>query len=218
MGALFFVARFLTPDVLNYVHYVITRDNMAIIYMLRHSETEFSKLKNVCGVSDPPLSEEGIVRAQHRAHVLRNLRFSAAYSSPLKRCFQTLGIMRPGMAYEIDQRLREINFGELEGRHIPEVFHVKKDTPDAYEDDWKTYHFPGGDNMVDYFERAGETVREIAAQPNDAILLVTHNGFINSVLANLVFCDIDMLFTVPCPTCGLVRLWQQDGRFCYELI
>ena len=191
---------------------------MAIIYLLRHSETEYSKLRHVCGASDPPLSEEGIARAQHRAHVLEGLSFGAIYSSPSKRCFQTLEIMKPEAAYTIDERLREIHFGELEGSYIPDVFRVSKDAPDAYEDDWKTYHFPGGDNMVEYFERAGETVSGFAERPEDTILLVTHNGFINSVLANLVFCDIDKLFIVPCPTCGLVRLWQDGGRFQYDLI
>ena len=190
---------------------------MAIIYLLRHSETEYSKLRHVCGVSDPPLSDEGVIRAKTRAHVLEGLNPGAIYSSPSQRCFRTLELMKPEAAYTIDERLREIHFGELEGSYIPDVFRVRKDAPDAYEDDWKTYHFPGGDNMVEYFERAGETVSGFAARPEDAILLVTHNGFINCVLANLVFCDIDKLFTVPCPTCGLVRLWQDNGRFRYEL-
>ena len=190
---------------------------MAIIYLLRHSETEYSKQRHVCGASDPPLSEEGIARAQSRAHVLEGLNFRAIYTSPSKRCFQTLEIMKPGAAYTIDERLREIHFGELEGSYIPDVFRVRKDAPDAYEDDWKTYHFPGGDNMVEYFERAGETVSSFAARPEDMILLVTHNGFINSVLANVVFCDIDKLFTVPCPTCGLVELKRENGVFSYKM-
>ena len=189
---------------------------MAFIYLLRHSETEYSKLHNVCGVSDPPLSEEGVIRAKTRASILEGLNFGAIYSSPSKRCFQTLEIMKPGAAYTIDERLREINFGELEGQPIRKVFREKADAPGMYDDDWKTYHFFGGDNMVEYFERAGETVSGFAARPEDAILLVTHNGFINCVLANLVFRDIDKLFTVPCPTCGLVELKWENGVFSYN--
>lgn len=190
---------------------------MATVYLIRHSETEYSKLRKVCGVSDPPLSEEGIARAQSRAYVLEGLRFGAIYSSPSRRCFHTLEIMKPGLTYSIDERLREIHFGELEGKHIPDVFRENASAPDRYDDDWKTYDFRGGDKMTEYFERAGETAREYAARTEETVLLAAHNGFINCVLANLVFRDIDMLFTVPCPTCGLVELKNQNGLFSYRI-
>lgn len=190
---------------------------MATIYMLRHSETEYSRLRKICGVSNPPLSDEGFELARARAHVVNGRSFAAILTSPSQRCIQTLDTMMSGSVYSIDARLREIDFGALEGKPINEVFRACKDAPDAYEDDWKTYHFPGGDNMVTYFEQAGETVLELAERPEDAILLISHNGFINSVLANLVFRDIDKLFTVSCPTCGMVELKKGNGSFAYRI-
>lgn len=191
---------------------------MATIYLLRHSETEYSRLHNVCGVSDPPLSEQGIARAKSRAHVLDGLRFGTVCSSPSRRCIQTLELMLPGVAGKVDGRLREIHFGELEGKPIPEVFHESKDVPGTYVDDWKTYNFTGGDSVMDYFRRAGETAREYADGPeDDAVLIVSHNGFIACVLANLVSEDIDKLFTVPIPTCALIRITREGGSFGYQV-
>ena len=191
---------------------------MATIFMLRHGDTEYSKLKNICGVSNPPLSGEGRRKALKRKAALEEYHFDSTYTSPLIRCTETLQIMAPEIRYEIDSRLIEIDFGELEGKPIKDVFSENRDTPDTYSDDWETYHFPKGDNMADYFDRAGETVRTFAGKKEDAILLVTHNGFINSVIANLVYRDIGKLFTVPCHTCDIIKLWEENGRFHHEIL
>ena len=191
---------------------------MATIYLLRHSDTEYTHLKLICGVSDPPLSNEGKVCAQNNSGIFSAHRFDRVFSSPAQRCTMTLNVMAPGYEYDTDVRLREIDFGELEGLPIKEVFHENTDQPGTYYDDWQMYHFPCGDNIVEYFRRAGDTVLAYADRPENAILLVTHNGFINSVIANLVMQDIRQLFTVPCHTCDMVKLWRKNGQFFYKLL
>jgi broad specificity phosphatase PhoE len=96
------------------------------LYLVRHGETIWNEQGRFCGRSDPPLTERG----RHQAISLRALIgdevFGRVISSPSLRAVETAQL-----AYgepRVDDRVREIDFGVLEGRTWAECSSMSRST------------------------------------------------------------------------------------------
>ena len=107
---------------------------MPIIYYIRHGETEWNALGRLQGVQDIPLNELGRTQSVHAGGILADLLKRDGQStssidfvaSPLGRARQTMDLMRgvlklPLSGYALDERLREIGYGEWEGSTLAEA-------------------------------------------------------------------------------------------------
>lgn len=91
------------------------------IHLIRHGVSQGNLLGQYIGRTDSPLAPEGIER-------LRELKRSGAYpqaqayfSSPLKRCVQTLEVLYPGVQPVLIDDFRECDFGDWEGKTAQEL-------------------------------------------------------------------------------------------------
>ncbi len=88
-------------------------------YFVRHGETVWNVQHRLQGVHDIPLDEKGIRQAEelHRQLIAEGVHFVRVYSSPLSRALRTAEIVSGQPASEIfcDDRLREMEFGSMEG-------------------------------------------------------------------------------------------------------
>lgn len=77
-------------------------------YIIRHGETLLNKLGKAQGLTDSPLTSDGIQSAVKLKQALCNVEFSAAYSSDLSRAYNTAKIIC-GDFFDVhkDIRLRE---------------------------------------------------------------------------------------------------------------
>jgi len=117
------------------------------IYYLRHGETEWNALGRLQGTKDIPLNARGRDQAVQAGGILADLlerdgRDKAAIpyvSSPLGRARMTMELARgklelPVADYALDDRLREIGYGEWEGSTLAEMqfadpgFYAKRQT------------------------------------------------------------------------------------------
>ncbi|MDN5304590.1 MAG: hypothetical protein PWP46_1476 [Fusobacteriaceae bacterium] len=87
------------------------------IYIIRHGETEWNIIKKWQGHKDSNLTELGKLQAKKLAERLKNIDFNKIYSSPLGRAHDTAKIIKGNkeVNIELDDRLKEINMGVLEG-------------------------------------------------------------------------------------------------------
>lgn len=92
------------------------------LYLLRHGETDWNKEWRLQGSFDIPLNEKGIAQAQDAALRYKDLSFDVVISSPLQRALNTARIIAEphGLTVQTDERLREICFGDLEGKSVEE--------------------------------------------------------------------------------------------------
>ncbi len=131
------------------------------IYYLRHGETDWNKTGRLQGTLDIPLNELGRRQAVHAGRVLADLiphnghvKDGLAFvASPLGRARTTMELVRgelslPPADYGLDDRLREIGYGEWEGRTLaesevldPEIFARRQ------FDKW-TVGAPGGETYA----------------------------------------------------------------------
>ena len=81
-----------------------------------HSTSRDNEAGVRAGWNDPELSAKGIEQAETLKGLLTNQDFDSIYASDLKRTIQTVTIALPGMEIVQDSRLREMNYGVLNGR------------------------------------------------------------------------------------------------------
>ena len=88
------------------------------LYIIRHGETSWNVQRRLQGASDTDLNENGITLAKRTGEALKEIPFDLCFTSPLKRAKMTAELILAGRNIPIydDERLREISFGEWEGR------------------------------------------------------------------------------------------------------
>ncbi len=148
------------------------------IYITRHGQSQWNVEGKVQGVTDTPLTQNGIDQAHELALKIKNEKFQIdeILHSPLSRAADTARIIAEenNIPLTLDVRLIEQNFGEFEGHEWskhPGVFHeAKKQFANDYN---------GGESMLRLGQRIYnllDELKERSARENKTFLLVTHGG------------------------------------------
>jgi broad specificity phosphatase PhoE len=96
------------------------------LWLLRHGETEWSLSGAHTGRTDLPLTARGEVRAAAIGNYLKGRPFALVLTSPMQRARETCRLAGYGAQAQIDDDLREWDYGDYEGRSTPEI---QKDRP-----------------------------------------------------------------------------------------
>ena len=158
--------------------------------LIRHGKTEYTETGRYCGASDPPLSERG--RAELEASEVKTFLPTCppdlVFSSPLSRAVETADLLFadfPSLPLLVSQELREIDFGDFEGR----TFAGDLEYDPAYQawlDTNCTALIPGGDFPDRFFEDAAvgfETIVETCETEGvSRAAIVTHGGVLSAIL------------------------------------
>ena len=166
-------------------------------YLARHGETEWNRTGRMQGHLGVPLNAEGRRQATRLAGRLRNVEFSAIYSSDLARAAETARIIAAGrdLAIRDEADLREFSYGEWEGLTLEEV---ETRYPGALAERIEAggnlgFTAPGGESAIDAIRRvrrfSARASASLAAGEN--ILVVAHGG----TLRALVVCLLDLADT-----------------------
>ena len=86
------------------------------IWITRHGQTKYNKMKLMQGRTDEPLNETGIAQAKAARERIGDVHFDAVYASPLDRAIVT-GAIIGGVSRDeviIDERIIETDFGKYE--------------------------------------------------------------------------------------------------------
>lgn len=143
------------------------------LYSIRHGQTLWNLENKICGVTDLPLTSEGIAQARNAAERLSSLSLDLIISSPMLRARQTAQwIGEPQKTpISLDHRLLEQNYGLLEGqpRNSAEFWAVKRRF---------AYRYPQGESMLQLAQRVYNLLDELkATYPSSfKLLLVSHGG------------------------------------------
>ena len=159
--------------------------SLPTIYFIRHGETAWNAAGRFQGSKDIPLNDLGRVQATHagdvlgdlvarNGHALDDLAFVA---SPLMRARVTMELVRtelrlPPEGFALDDRLREIAYGEWEGSTLPEM---RASHPGLFaereRDKWHVSP-PGGESYVSVTQRMREWYDSL---PGNTVA-VSHGG------------------------------------------
>ena len=152
-------------------------------YIVRHGQTDWNVQKKIQGHTDIPLNETGHMESKRLAAELTGTTFDVAYSSDLKRAYETSLIIKNNHALDVfkDKRLRERHFGKWEGRYFSELDALTNEDKSDVETD---------EAMI---QRAFEFLNEaVHVNRGKTILIVTHGGLMRSILVKAM----SLTFTV----------------------
>jgi broad specificity phosphatase PhoE len=164
-----------------------------ILYFLRHGETQASQTGGYCGVSDVALTPEGYQMAEEFAAAYKSLPWSAVFCSPLRRSLDTARPLCAAVGLEMQPRdgLREIAYGQWEGKTPEEVNHQFHDEYVSWLADPGWFGPTGGERGVDIARRSLIVLDEIErTYPDGNILVVSHKATTRIMLCFLLGIDV----------------------------
>jgi len=156
---------------------------LTTIGLIRHGVTEWNELGKAQGVSDIPLNKIGKQQAFALANRLSlDLEWDLIVSSDLSRAIETAQIISSKLKFPVsirDERIREINCGEIEG--TTEVERVNK-----WGSNWREMNL-GMEKFEDVSNRGLEFLNQLAITYKDKrVLVVSHGALIGLTLQRLM--------------------------------
>ncbi len=172
------------------------------LLLVRHGETQWNRDQRFQGQMDIPLNETGVAQAQQVAAFLGSQPIDVAFSSPLKRSWETAAAIchytgpdgtpaHPHLQLTAVPGLQEISHGLWEGKLQADI---KADFPGQLEL-WQTspeqVQMPEGENLGQVWERTrsawADIVAKTQANGSDTLALVSAHDAINKAAICQVF-------------------------------
>lgn len=148
-----------------------------ILYVVRHGETEWNTKHLVQGISDIPLTENGINEAKKLQELVSNLDIDVCISSPLTRARQTAQIITNNkLPVNIDDRIIERDWGMNKGALIDSV-----DTIDCWDVILNT-KVQNIECIQDFMYRVSDFIEDIKVRFKDKkVLVVAHSAVLRVI-------------------------------------
>lgn len=191
------------------------------IYIIRHGETDWNKVRRLQGRSDIPLNDEGRRLARITGKALEKVAFRCVYTSPLIRAKETAMLVKGDRDIPVieDARLQEISFGIYEG-HCCAKEHYEIPDPDFmnFFERPELYQPPkGAESIEDLCARTTDFLQELVhtTQYNndEAVLVSTHGAALRGLLSSVQKTDVAHFWQGGVhKNCAVTILDATDGR------
>jgi broad specificity phosphatase PhoE len=159
------------------------------LFLVRHGTTVWHFENRYAGSSDVALDLSGHAQAERLAAWASQTGLAAIWCSPLSRARQTAApaALATRLEPHIDDRLREIDFGQVEGKTMAEAEQLFPTEMHHFRADPVAYPMPGGEDPNQAALRAVSALRDIAAEyPHGRVLVVSHSTLIRLALCTLL--------------------------------
>jgi probable phosphoglycerate mutase len=134
------------------------------VFLVRHGETEWSASGKHTSRTDVELTEEGVRAARALGERLAGRDFALVLTSPMHRARQTCELVGLADRAEVDDDLREFQYGEYEGLTTPEIRERRPDW-DLWRDGC-----PGGETAPQVGARADRVLERAVAASGDVAM------------------------------------------------
>ncbi len=198
-------------------------EELPIIYLARHGETDWSLTGRHTGLTDLPLNETGERNARRLRERLSGLRFNTVFTSPLRRAKRTCELAGFGSRAAVLPDLVEWDYGNYEGRTSKQI-----------HGEWAGWQLfrdgcPGGESPEQVAARADRVVELVRAVSGN-VLLFSSGHFLRMFAAR--WCQVEpianarpfMLDTASVSALGyehnlsqpVMRLWNDTNHLLNE--
>ena len=166
---------------------------------MRHGETIWHAENRYAGRSDIGLTSVGQTQANQLGEWAGSAQFDALWTSPMKRARATVAPVErcTGLQAQLDERLREVDFGRGEGLTRTQMERQFGAELRAFLHDPALHPLPEGEDPSMAAERAVECLHDIASTNRDQrILVVGHNTLFRLALCKLLDISLSKYRTV----------------------
>ena len=190
------------------------------LYILRHGETKINtiggRFQGQINTPEAALTENGIEQAREVAREFKDkgFFFDKVYSSPQERAMQT-AVLASGAEESqliLDDRLKEMDFGPLEGM---EWKYMEPAKFKALMDDFGNYlPGPGMESGLTLIRRVSMFLEDMKRKnTEESVLVSTHGGVVRAALVNLHVDPLASFWRNPVGNCGWIELTLTDGKW-----
>lgn len=191
------------------------------LFLVRHGETNWNIVKRLQGATDIPLNENGEALAKATCEGMKEIPLDLIFTSPLKRAYRTAELVRGerDIPIVIDDRIREICFGDYEGLISKSEGYSIPD-PDFKYFFTKTECYrtpPNGEPIEELLARTGAFLEELKNRvdlKDKTILISSHGAAVRALLSNIEKCDISHFWGAGVHrNCGVSCVELIDGEY-----
>ncbi len=178
------------------------------LLVIRHGQTEWSRVGKHTGRTDVPLTDRGRDEARDAARTLAGWNLVRAYCSPLRRARETAEIVSPACGLVVDDDLVEWDYGDFEGETTSES---RERIPG-----WSvwTHEITGGESVTQVGERADRFLARFdAGVPSGNAVAFAHGHLLAILVAR--WCGLPAVegrrFALATATVSLLG-WHREDR------
>lgn len=176
------------------------------IIIVRHGESE-ANVRKEFGKNETKLSEKGRQQAIKTKDYIKTLDFKKVYVSPLKRARETMELL--GLDGEIRDEVREISFGEMEGKTYDIYSEQCPDEVKKWSEDPLNYAVPGGETVKEAYDRIVPFLEELIEKDENAII-ISHDGTVR-IAMSYIFDNPDYFFRFKADNVSISKITIEDG-------
>lgn len=182
------------------------------IYLVRHCRPDLPDTSMCIGITDIPLSREGLNQAEALKRYFSDKNINAIYSSPLGRAKETAEIIADNkFKVEIRKNLSELNMGKWDGMTFE---NIKQKYPQEYferGENFENYVVEGGESMSMCRKRALAELWNILIHSSGNIIITAHAGVNRLILSELSGTSIKESFSLQ-KEYGCISRLKYDGK------
>jgi broad specificity phosphatase PhoE len=186
------------------------------IVLVRHGATDWNLQGRCQGVTDRELSEVGVRQAEQIAALLSSESIQAIYSSDLRRARQTADLISQphNLPVLIEENIRELNHGALEGLTFNEIKQNYSEFLARWRSEPAEIQVPGGEKLTDVAARAWQGVNQIAERHSEArsIIVVSHNFPILGIVCRVTGTHLNNYRSFHLDPCSITRLHRNGAN------
>ena len=190
-----------------------------IVYIVRHGETDWNRVRRVQGHTDIELNDYGRKLAEETAEGMKEIHLDLCFTSPLKRAKETALIVLGDRRIPVydEPRIEEISFGRYEGVRIGGEDEDSRAFGRFFSD---TAHYEApadGETVRQLYERTGDFLHELETRKDleDKSVLVSTHGAAMTALLNRIKGNLSVEHfwkdEVP-PNCSVTMVRIENGK------
>jgi alpha-ribazole phosphatase len=190
------------------------------IHFIRHGLTLANMNAQYIGVKDVPVCDNGIKELQELRKNCKYPVVQKIFSSPLTRCIQTAKIIYPEMTPIIVENLKEMNFGDWEGKTVKELQNTSE-YANWLENSGALKSPPKGESSEEFGQRIfnafEKVVEDLILADIESIAIFSHGGVIMSLLTRYSARSRPQIEWMVKNGCGFsaqieIPLWEQSKK------
>jgi broad specificity phosphatase PhoE len=193
------------------------------IYLVRHGETEWNRVRRFQGRSNLPLNPAGRKQVRALAEALKNKPLTAIYTSPLIRALETARLIRvfhPSTPIFEEKGLIEMDLGEFDGMKAQDWAEQYPDFRKAWNENPASVKMPGGESLENVQARAKQTLELITRiYPPDSTILISSHNFVNlTILCDLLKIPLNRFRELRQENAAFNVICKKGNRLYVELV
>jgi broad specificity phosphatase PhoE len=182
------------------------------LILVRHGEAENNVSVVAGGQLEYKLTENGIEQAKKLAERLKDEKIAIVFSSPLSRAKDTakeIVKLHPKVKIVYDNRLKEMNFGELEGKST-NLFHA---AAEEFKGPLEEFRVKGGESYKELIGRVKSFIKGLEKYHGKTVLVVSHGRTIRAILHVLLSKPLEGIMKEKFYNTSVTILELKEGKF-----